>query len=218
MKVKMTEKRDSQQNLRDQWQRPGEFQDTLALFRRQPDEFKTVHETCAVPDHGSQDQRLGQVGNGELERNHFARDQCGRDNATQSGFCDLMTSALKPDVSVLAKNRNRKRKVRTMSGKTPALGAAFGRHVRLATRFCHLSRNLPGYALKITENKQRWDVSAITLDQSMAWRKFLWEDTLESVILEHETADQQIRKYLEQRQLIPRGNYIPVIPFSFSHI
>src|SRR5439155_1374760 len=78
------------------------------------------------------------------KRSHSSGNQRGGDDATQPGFCYFMTSALQADVSVLAKNRNRQRKVRTMSGKTPALCAPFGRHVRLATRFAHLSRNLPG--------------------------------------------------------------------------
>jgi hypothetical protein len=63
--------------LRDKWQRPRECQDALTLFRRQPDEFKTVNDTRAVPDYGSQDQRLGNVRNGKLERNHFSRNQRG---------------------------------------------------------------------------------------------------------------------------------------------
>ena len=79
MKVKMREaKRETgfaTEPLRDKWQRAGESQDGVALFRGWPDEFETVHESCAVPNHGSQDQRLGHVGNGKLERNHFSRNQ-----------------------------------------------------------------------------------------------------------------------------------------------
>src|SRR6266576_3331353 len=78
-----------------------------------------------------------------------------------------MTSALEPDISVLAKNSNRQRQVRTVSGETSALSALLGRRAGLAARFCHWPRNLRRYYSNIAENKQRWSVSLVTLGQ---WR------------------------------------------------
>jgi hypothetical protein len=81
MKVKMREaKRETglaTEPLRDKWQGAGESQDAVALFGRRSDEFKTVHETRAVPNHRSQHERFGHVGNRKLKRNHFSRNQRG---------------------------------------------------------------------------------------------------------------------------------------------
>src|SRR5882724_7863195 len=86
-----------------------------------------------------------------------------------------MASALKAEVSVLPKNRNRQRQIRAMSGKTAALCAIFRRHGRLTARFGHLS-NLRQLRFHTAENKRHRDVSVVTLAQCTAWRKSLWED------------------------------------------
>jgi hypothetical protein len=89
--------------------------DQLALGGVQANELKTVQEAHAVPDHGSDYEDLGNVGDRELESNHLSRDQLAGDDGTQSCFCNFEAATVNADVSVLPQYFHNNRYLRAKS-------------------------------------------------------------------------------------------------------
>jgi hypothetical protein len=96
----------------------AECLDQLALGGERTNELKTVQETHAMPDYGSHYEDLGNVGDGELESNHFSRDQLAGDDGTQSCFRNFEAATVNADVSVLPQYLHNNRYLRAKSCET----------------------------------------------------------------------------------------------------
>jgi hypothetical protein len=86
-------------------QRPAVGLDLLALLGKNADELETVQESHAMPDHSAQ-YHIADIGNRELQRNHFPRAEFAGNHRAQTILGNFEAAAVDANVSILSQHTN----------------------------------------------------------------------------------------------------------------
>ncbi len=120
----------------------AESPDLSALLRKDADKLKTVEESHAMPDHGTQGLQFGDFRNGKLQRDHFSRAEFTGHDRPQPVFCDFKATAVNAEISILPQDPDDQRQLGAVAGVTPCRGLVHASNS--CSLICCLSGKAPG--------------------------------------------------------------------------